>query len=102
MSRGNSFGYGFTPFSRKMVDGHDALWESPGPFDSRSAWLDILFYARFAPGIVEGEPLQRGEFLASVSLLLHPASTFVRRLQFFDATDYLWAQHGAGHLLARC
>jgi hypothetical protein len=61
--------YGFMPFSRKMVDGHDPIWEDLEPFDVRSAWSDLLFYARFAPGIVEGEALERGEFLASVRFL---------------------------------
>lgn len=61
--------YGFIPLSRKMVDGHDELWESAEPFDSRSAWIDLLFLARFAPGIAEGERLERGEFLASVRFL---------------------------------
>jgi hypothetical protein len=61
--------YGYLPLSRKMVDGHDVLWEAPEPFDCRSAWIDLLYLARFAPGVSEGEELQRGEFLASVRFL---------------------------------
>lgn len=57
------------PISRKMLDGHDAIWEDAEPFDVRSAWLDLLFFARFAPGVSEGERLERGELLASVRFL---------------------------------
>jgi hypothetical protein len=62
-------GYGYIPLSRKMADGQDVLWESPEPFDGRSAWIDLIFFARFAPGVSEGEQLERGELLASVRFL---------------------------------
>lgn len=62
--------WGYQPISRKMVDsGEDVLWESPEPFDCRSAWVDLIFLARFAPGMVGGEYLLRGEVLASVRFL---------------------------------
>jgi hypothetical protein len=55
VSRTKSDEYGYMPISRKMPDGHDPIWQNPEPFDVRSAWLDLLFYARFAPGKAEGE-----------------------------------------------
>ena len=56
---------GWLPVSRKMFDGNDLLWESPEPFDRRSAWIDLLQRARRKPGrVVVGRHvvhLERGQ-----------------------------------------
>jgi hypothetical protein len=61
--------YGYMRISRKMVDGNDALWELPEPRCAGAAWIDLLLMTRFAPGIMNGERVERGEFCASVRFL---------------------------------
>src|SRR4051812_1101935 len=58
---------------RSMVDQFDRTWNDPSPFDCRSARLDLILLARFAPDDVVSDAgrdrLERGEFVASIRFL---------------------------------
>jgi hypothetical protein len=65
--------YGHIKLSRKQMNGRDLLWEDGTPFDSRSAWVYLLFKAAWKPSDYRTgnrvDHLERGEFVASLRYL---------------------------------
>lgn len=63
-------GGGYIKLSRKMFDGHDPMWDDGTEFDMRSAWIDLIQLAAYAPHNYRGtDLLERGEFVAAVRYL---------------------------------
>lgn len=61
---------GYIKLARKQFDGHDALWADGTPYDSRSAWTDLIQLAAYQSYAYRGvDPLERGEFVAAVRFL---------------------------------
>lgn len=64
---------GWIKLHRRMADADDRIWNSPEPFDARSARIDILLLAKFAPGPYTThygtDLLERGEFVGSERFL---------------------------------
>lgn len=65
--------YGHIKLSRKQMDGRDLLWDDGTPFDTRSAWVHLLFLAAWRPSDyrtgMRVDRLERGEFVASLRYL---------------------------------
>jgi hypothetical protein len=68
-----SNGRGWIKLPRCLAAHDDQIWNSPEPFDARSARIDLLIMARFTRSVVmtpQGSvTLGRGEFLASTRWL---------------------------------
>lgn len=65
--------YGHIKLSRKQMNGRDMLWDDGSPFDTRSAWVYLLFKAAWRPSDYRTgsrvDHLERGEFVASLRYL---------------------------------
>lgn len=65
--------HGYILLNRKLVAGDDEWWEGNEPFDKRSAWIDLLFFAQWKAGhrVIDGVrvALARGELVASLRFL---------------------------------
>jgi hypothetical protein len=72
---------GFIKISRKLF--RDAVWIEPREFSRFEAWLDCIQMAQWKPGKVEGEPLARGEFLASIRGLARRWQWTEKRVRVF-------------------
>jgi hypothetical protein len=87
-----------------MADSFDRFWNSPEPFDARSARIDLLIQARFADGPYATsrgvEQLQRGELVGSLrywgARWKWPKSKVERFLKRCIADGFLSRQR-AGH-----
>lgn len=99
---------GHIKIARRMFDDTSEHWVDGTRFDSRSAWIDLIQMAAWAPYLYRGvDALERGEFVASVRYLAErwqwPKSTVSDSLRIRTLAGQLAVQrvghHGTIYLL---